>query len=203
MCCTVFVRPCGSLGELGAGGNGGNCGTGVRARISKPTPFIYLAFEKMDPFIYLIVQNVDLFIYCPLIFYTHLLLVVDRYRSQFIEYQENQQPQKTMSEKNIRIYRDVRKVGPFTYESRKMGSVIYFLLKKRGLIIYLAVLKKGAIRHAHPYNAIYSYPPPSRGGVLQRDFSCFVLFIVVLLYSVASLAVGDPSWGKGSWLFRF
>ena len=37
---------------------------------------IYLAFEKMDPFIYLIIQNVDPFIYCPLIFCTHLLLVV-------------------------------------------------------------------------------------------------------------------------------
>ena len=41
-----------------------------------PTPFIYLAFEKMDPFIYLIIQNVDQFIYCPLIFCTHFLLVV-------------------------------------------------------------------------------------------------------------------------------
>ena len=39
-------------------------GTGVRASISKPTPFIYLAFEKTNPFIYLIIQNVDLFIYC-------------------------------------------------------------------------------------------------------------------------------------------
>ena len=47
----------------GGGGGGGN--------ISKPTPFIYLAFEKTDPFIYLIIQNVDLFLYCPLIFYTH------------------------------------------------------------------------------------------------------------------------------------
>ena len=28
---------------------GGNCGTGVQASISKPTQFIYLAFEKMDP----------------------------------------------------------------------------------------------------------------------------------------------------------
>ena len=113
--------------------NRGNCGTSGRARISKPTPFIYLAFEKMNPFIYLIVQNVDLFIYCPLIFYTHLLLVVDRYHSQFIEYQENKQPQKNLfAKKNIRIYRDVIKVGTFTYESRKMGSVIYFLLKKRG-----------------------------------------------------------------------
>ena len=46
----------------------GNFGTGVRASTSKPTPFIYLAFEKKDPFIYLIIQNVDLFIYCPLTF---------------------------------------------------------------------------------------------------------------------------------------
>ena len=117
----------------------------------------------MDPF----VQNVDFIVYCPLIFYIHLLLVlvVDIYRSQFIEYQKNKQPQKTMSEKKkygylIRIYRDVRKVGPFTYELRKIGSVICFLLKKRGLIIYLAALKKGTIRHAHLYYAIYRKLPP-------------------------------------------
>ena len=36
----------------GGGGYGGNFGTDVRASISKPTPFIYLAFEKTDPFIY-------------------------------------------------------------------------------------------------------------------------------------------------------
>ena len=56
----------------------GDFGTGVRASISKPTPFIYLAFEKMGPFIYMYldIQNVDLFIFCPLIFCTHLLLVV-------------------------------------------------------------------------------------------------------------------------------
>ena len=63
------------------------------------------------------------FIYCPLIFYTHLLLVVDRYRSQFIEYQENKHPQKI------------------------------YARKKRGLIVYLTALKKGAIRNAHPYYA--------------------------------------------------
>ena len=60
----------------GGGEHRGNFGTGVRASISKPTPFIYLAFEKTDPFIYLIIQNVDLFIYCPLIFCTHVLLVI-------------------------------------------------------------------------------------------------------------------------------
>ena len=49
-------------------GVGGKCGKGVRASISKPTPFIYMPFEKKtDPFIYLIVQNVDK-IYCPLTF---------------------------------------------------------------------------------------------------------------------------------------
>ena len=39
--------------HLGGGvrgrGNGGNCGTGVRASASKPTPVIYLAFEKNGP----------------------------------------------------------------------------------------------------------------------------------------------------------
>ena len=39
-------------GGRGGGGGGGNFGTGVRASISKPTPIIYLAFEKTDPFIY-------------------------------------------------------------------------------------------------------------------------------------------------------
>ena len=59
-----------NLGEAGWK-LGDNYGTCVQASISKPTSFIYLAFEKTDPFIYLIVWNVDLFIYCPLIFYTH------------------------------------------------------------------------------------------------------------------------------------
>ena len=68
---TRAVRTRGRGGGGGGGGGGllrGNFGTGVRASISKPTPFIYLAFEKTDPFIYLIIQNFDLFIYCPLIF---------------------------------------------------------------------------------------------------------------------------------------
>ena len=42
----------GGGGERERGELGGNFGTGVRASISKPTPFIYLAFEKTDPFIY-------------------------------------------------------------------------------------------------------------------------------------------------------
>ena len=73
-------------------GGGGKCGTGVGAIISKPIPFIYLTFEKMDPFIYLIIQNVDIFIYCPLICVPIYCWKSDKYSSQFIEYQENKQP---------------------------------------------------------------------------------------------------------------
>ena len=62
----------------------GNCGTGVRASISKPAPFIYLAFEKTDPFMYLIIQNVDLFIYCPLIFVPIYCWLFNRQISQSI-----------------------------------------------------------------------------------------------------------------------
>ena len=36
----------------GVGGNMGDCGMSERVSISKPTPFIYLAFENTDPLIY-------------------------------------------------------------------------------------------------------------------------------------------------------
>ena len=44
----------GGGGKRGVQGRqiGGNCGAEVGASISKPIPFIYLAFEKTDPFIY-------------------------------------------------------------------------------------------------------------------------------------------------------
>ena len=78
---------------------GGYCGTDVRASILKPTPFIYLALKKQTgPFMYLIVQNVDLFIFYPLMFYTHILLVV-RQISQSIHWI----PKRTSSlEKSLR-----------------------------------------------------------------------------------------------------
>ena len=47
----------GERGGVGRGARGegelrGDCGTSVRVSISKPTPFIYLAFENTDPLIY-------------------------------------------------------------------------------------------------------------------------------------------------------
>ena len=81
----------------------------------------YFAFEKTDPFIYLIVRNVDLFIFCPLIFYAHLLLVVRQIWQSIHWIPREQTASKHLWAKNIRTCREVRKVGPFTYESRKVN----------------------------------------------------------------------------------
>ena len=58
----------------------GNFGTGVRPSFFKPTPIIYLVFEKNDLFIYLIEQNVNIIIYCSLIFIPSLLSVNKVYK---------------------------------------------------------------------------------------------------------------------------
>ena len=52
------------------------------------------------------------------------------------------------------IYQDVRKIG-----IQKNRAIHILFVEKRGPIIYLAALKKGAIRHAHPYYAIYRKLP--------------------------------------------
>ena len=54
--CTVLNG--GGVGGGGCGGGGGgegNFDADVRTSISKPTPFIYLAFEKKESFIHLII----------------------------------------------------------------------------------------------------------------------------------------------------
>ena len=85
--CGVF-----GLGGVDGGKLGGNCGTDVRTRISKSTPFIYLAF------------------------YNHLMLIV-RQISQSIHWIATEQAAwKNLWSKNIRIHRVVRKIGSFTYE---------------------------------------------------------------------------------------
>ena len=56
------------------------------------------------------------------------------------------------------LNRDV-KMGPFIFQSRKNGSIIYSFLGNRGLIVYLATLKKGAIRAVHSYHVIFRESP--------------------------------------------
>ena len=134
----------------------------MRACISKPTPFIYLAFEETDPFIYLIIHNVDLFIYCPLIFCTHCFagyytnITVKSYNTKRISILE-----KSLSEKYVHTP-GCQKNGAFHTGIQKKRVIRILFVEKRGLIIYLAALKKGAIRHAHPYYAIYRKLPPRR-----------------------------------------
>ena len=65
-------------------------------------------------------------------------------------------------------------MGAFHIGIQKNGAIHILFVEKRGPVIYLAALKKGAIRHAHPYYAIYrkltpAPPPPARVylGVLE------------------------------------
>ena len=104
----------------------GNHGTGVRASISKPTPFIYLAFEKNGPIhildrlkwgpIHILLFSVP--IYC---------LYLVSYSSHFIEYQA----------------------------LKGAGGGEAFISRKTLKKDILGRAEKGAMRHAHPYYTIY------------------------------------------------
>ena len=79
---------------------------------------------------------------------------LDKYRSQFIEYQENKQPRK-ISERKMCMYRDTSEKWAF-----------HILIQKNCVILYaekanhiLGSAEKGAIWPAHPYYAIYRKLP--------------------------------------------
>ena len=70
----------------------------------------------------------------PFDFYTHLLLVVRRNRSQFIEYEENKQPRK-ISRRKIYSYTGMsekKKWGLSHTNPEKSGRSYTFFLKKGG-----------------------------------------------------------------------
>ena len=124
----------------------------------------------MDPFIYLIIRNVDLFIYCPLIFLPVYCWFLDKYRSQLIEYQENKQPRKNSKQKYMHIP-GCQKSTVFHTGIQKNRVIHILFVEKRGPVIYLAALTKGAIRHAHPYYAIYKKLPLPICTSVQSDES--------------------------------
>ena len=133
----------------------------MRASISKPTPFIYLAFEKTDPLIYLIIQNVDLFINCPLIFFVPIFagcytnITVNSCNTKRISSLE-----KSLSEKYVHIPGCQKKWGPHR-ESRKTGPFIYFLLKKGNQSYTWQCWKRGLFgTHVRNMPYIGSYPRP-------------------------------------------
>ena len=74
--------------------------------------------------------------------------------------------EKSLSEKYVYIP-GCQKNRAFHMGIQKNRAFHILFVEKRGAIIYLAALKKGAIRHAHPYYAIYMFrkllaplPPP-------------------------------------------
>ena len=101
-----------------------------------------------------------------------------------------------MNEKNMCMYRDTSEKCGLSYTNpEKMGSVIYFLLKK-GLVIYFAALKKGVCVvgvggvggaafgtriHTMPY--IRSYPPP------RSRLACVAVLYVVVVVVVEVVVV--------------
>ena len=119
---------------------------GVRTSFFKPTPIIYLVFEKNDLFIYLIKQNVYIFIYCSLIFYT-LFAVCKQFTNKYFNFGFwAEYLSKIMS-----IFKQgCQKMGSFIYQWWKTGSVIYFSLEKAGLSYTWQRWKRGLFgRHIH------------------------------------------------------
>ena len=91
---------------------------------------------------------------------------IDKYHSQFIEYQENKQPRK-ISEREICAYtRMSEKWGPSHRNPEKKWVIHILFVEKRGPIIHLAALKRGPFgTHIRSMPYIVSYtptiPPPS------------------------------------------
>ena len=149
---------------------------GLRASILKPTPFIYLAFEKNGHIHILDHLKCWPIHILPVDFCTHLLLVVKTNNAVNSLNTKRTSSLKNFCLKNMCIYRDVRKSWAFHIPIKKNWVSHILFVEKRGPIIYLAVLKKGAFRHAHPHYAIYMYrkslphplPPPHPLGPLQK-----------------------------------
>ena len=85
--------------------------------------------------------------------------LLHKYHSQFIYYQGDKQPRK-ISERKICAYTRMSEKWGLSDRNPEKSAIHILFVEKRGPIIYLAVLKKGAIRHAHPYYAIYRKLPP-------------------------------------------
>ena len=154
----------------------------MRASISKPTPFIYLAFGKKDPFIYLIIQNVDLFIYCPFIFCAHLLLFV-RQISQSVHWIPKEQALRKISEWKICAYTRMSEKWGLSHRNPEKSGHSYTFCWKNEANHIPGSAEKGGIRHAHPYYAIYRklparspQPPPPPHTHTRVSHSKLIIF---------------------------
>ena len=134
----------------------------------KPTPIIYLVFEKNDLFIYLIEQNVNIFIYCSFIFIYPLCCLQTKFTNKYYNFGFWAE---YLSE-NMSIFKQGMSEN-WTIHITMMKNVISHILflRKRGLIIYLTALKSGLFaphRQIRTMSYIGSYPPPPpRGSIIH------------------------------------
>ena len=118
---------------------------GVQAIISKPTLFIYLAFEKNRPIRILDHPKCDLFIIPPFDFlYPFIAGCWKNIAINSLNTKRTSSVKKSPSEKYVHIP-GCQKSGAFHIGIQTNWVIHILFVVKRGAIIYLAVLKKGAI----------------------------------------------------------
>ena len=93
---------------------------------------------------------------------------------------------KSLSERYVHVVSGCQKNGAFHIGIQKNRAIHILLVEKRGPVIYLAALKKGAIRHAHPYYAIYRKlpPPPQEQSDLGLHFLHYTILSETLVYEI-------------------
>ena len=136
----------------------------MRTSISKPTPFIYLAFVKTDPFIYLIIQNDDLFTYCPLMFCTYLFLADIAVNS--LNTKETSSLEKSLSKKICAYTRMSEKWGLSYRNPKKSGHSYTFLFEKKGAN---HIPGSAGYRPPPPTPLLHAHTPHPRGQSVLRS----------------------------------
>ena len=95
-----------------------------------------------------------------------------------------------------------QKNGTFHTGIQKNGAIHILFVEKRGPIIYLAALKKGAIRHAHPYYAVYGKlsPRPRAFFMIVNLSNCRAVYTWYIFWEDNSVKVVFVPFWKGVYL---
>ena len=169
---------------MGCGEGGGGCNLGViLVRVCVPVfknlPHSFTWPLKKRTHSYTWSSKMLTYSYTALWFFVPIYCwLVDKYHSHFMKYQEDKQPRKT-SERKICAYTRMSEKWAFHIGIQKNQAIHILFVEKRGPIIYLAALKRGAIRHAHPYYAIYrKLSPLTRGCLLYNNLMSLIYELI-------------------------
>ena len=105
--------------SLPGGGGGGNLGV-IMVRLCDPVfqnlphSYTWPLKKQTNSYTWSSKLLTSVFIYCPLIFCNHLFLVVRQISKSIHSIPREQAASKNLWAKNMCIYQDVRKMGPFT-----------------------------------------------------------------------------------------